>query len=300
MMRDKTKEIISRHEPTSLDKKGFFKSELLRLLNEACEVRFSAEDRSFSSHWKDWAGEATIGTIAIVSGSIIALLAAATVSMGAGIGIGVTGIGMGIAYHQYRSKKKKNECARVAQLFQDRDFKKDLNDIADTFISLYENAIINLTQKDIKKVTAALSKILVYLMMKGKIDDIEDLLNAPTLYHLLILHGQKIPKSRIETESIHDFEFNIRGLITKPGIYDEVDEKIYVNANTRPTKYGLVCFKSAQDFEEYAELFKKGQYHALSRHETNKLLAHSIFQPTPKTTVLPEEALRSDPHIFSV
>lgn len=300
MMRNKTKEIISRHEPISIDKKDFFKSELLRLLQEACDVRLSAEEVSFSSHWKDWAGEATIGTIAIASASIAALLASATASMGVGIGIGVAGIGMGMAYHQYRNKKKKNECERMAQLFQERDFTKDLNDMADTFLSLYENAITNLTQKDIKKVSAALSKVLVYLMMKGKIDDIEDLLNAPTLYHLLISNGQQIPKARIETESIDNFEFNIRGLITKPGIYDEADEKIYVNANTRPAKYGLVCFKSAQDFEEYAGLFKKGQYHALSRHETNKLLAHSIFQPTSKTTVLPEVALRRDTNIFSV
>lgn len=274
-----------------LDKKEHFKVELKNFLTQIFlkAKLFSEGSIEFSSEWKDWLGQAVIGTGVIMSAAVIAALVAAGLLIaipGITIPISIAGVGAGIAYNMYRTKKKKKEYQRIAHLINNAS-PEDIETIINHLADLYQDTIVFLTAKDMIKFAQAIALTITRAMRKGQVDCIDQLMNSNSLYTIIYQQRNHIPVKKIHTDRLDGYhKRNTASAMTKPGIL--CDGKIWVSAEGKPYKYGLI--KCAD--EESEDLENNAQLHPLrkmSRRETRLLIERSIFAHYEKKKISEEE-----------
>lgn len=241
------------------------------------------EDVDLAADWRDWSGQALIGTTTIVTTGVISILVAAGFTMaltGFAIPISLAGLGIGIGYNMHRTRKRKHEHARITRLFAGRDVQMDIEELANRLTELYSEVLDVLTRKDIQKFAFALGKLFIRGMKKKKIYTVEQqLFYAPNVMYFLRSQAHHLPKKKLEMAWINgNFgAFNIRSLVKKTGIRCAGSTLSFAPGNNteKVRKYGFVRFETPEDLQDFRQLC--GDYEIVSANQTSALRTHSLF-----------------------
>lgn len=262
---------------------SLFHTELTNLLGiEFVKAKlFANGDINFSPDWKDNAVQALISSGVIISIGIITILITAGVIVllpGITIPISLAGLALGIGYTKYHTAKKQKEYGRINTLFYQRKSEDDLVIIVENITSMYQQTINKLVAKDIPLFAQQFSKIIIRLMKKDKINEIDDLLQPCSLYKLITSQKTHIHKDNIAIQPADGRRRNTYSAMFKMGLYsEEHPDTVYIQTTSkpksRPDKYGLLFFQRSANFE--AVLNSADNYGILGQEESEQLIRES-------------------------
>lgn len=271
--------------------KEIFKEGFLAYQEKAKEL--AKEKRvSTADTWKDITMGTSLGAGSVIFGSVIGALStlsiiAAGPTAGVSIVAGLVVIGVGVTYGVVHSLKKAREYKRASKLMSHDEFEDDVEKIASLLAEMYDNQLDKCTHKDAGKFARACLAAIIYNLQKNKTMLFSELLHAPLLQGLLMKSIKKIPKEKLQMEDEADQSCNTRSMISKAVVLCEENDRFYeCDKLTRPTKYGVVLFKTKSEVEEYTKLIaeenKKLQFKELHTARGEVLKRESFFKPESK------------------
>lgn len=245
---------------------------------------FSAEDVEFSPDWKDWLAQASIGGTTIVSTGLLTILISAgfiAAIPGLTIPIGLAGLALGIGYNQYRTNQKKEAYHRVGLLFEGRNTQEiriNLEKIKNNLAQLYAINLAQLRPEKAQKMAHVLTDCVIKGIKKGRLHDLNDLLDTSILMHFLVSEKKHIKNIRFNRLKRQKKKWSTRSASYKPGIFINESGRVYQTTFSRPTKYGFICFESQADFLRFRELeLAQNRYYTKLSEEESVRLTHSFF-----------------------